>query len=138
LARCKDPLTWSDLTNQSFVGMAADTGTSRLTMNVSGLPASVTTPDFTVLTIAALVGLIETGESVTALPALAAPDYLNPSLVYRNLSEPAVFRNLQLITPKKRPLSPVADDFAEFLKKQSHEISSMFPNHTVKSLSHAV
>ena len=138
LARRKDPLTWSGLTNLSFVGMAADTGTSRLTKNVAGLPASVTNPEFTVLTIAALVGLIETGGSVSALPALAAPDYLNPSLVYRSLSEPIVYRDLQLIIPKKRPLSPVADNFAGFLQGQSHEISSMFPNHTVKSLSHAV
>ena len=134
LARRKDLLSWSDLTDLSFVGMASDTGTSRLTRGVAGLPASVVTPDFTVLTIAALVGLIETGESVSALPALAAPDYLNPSLVYRSLSDPVVYRDLQLITPKNRSLSGAAEKFTTFLLDQTHKISSMFPNHTVAAI----
>lgn len=134
LARRKDPLTWSCLDRLPYAGMAADTGTSRLTKDVEGLPASVLAPDFTVLTIAALVGLIESGTAVSALPALAAPDYLNPSLVYRSLSEPVLHRELQLITPKNRPLSPAAETFIRYLLDQSHEISSMFPNDTVAAM----
>ncbi len=138
LARRKGALSWADLSDLSFVGMAEDTGTSRLTNGVQGLPDSVMSPEFTVLTIAALVGLIENGDAVTALPALAAPDYLNPSLVYRALSEPVLYRELQLITPENRPPSPAADRFIEFLKEQSNEISLTFPNHTVGSISSAV
>ncbi|WP_120499111.1 LysR family transcriptional regulator [Roseovarius sp. EL26] len=137
LARRKNPLTWSDLTDLSFVGMAPDTGTSRLTKGVEGLPTCVLSPDSTVLTIAALVGIIESGEAVSALPALAAPDYLNPSLVYRSLSEPVLYRKLQLITPKNRLLPSAAGKFIEFLLGQSHEISSMFPNYTVKPVTSA-
>ncbi len=134
LARRKNPLTWSSLANLSFAGMAGDTGTSRLTKDVKGLPACVVSPDFTVLTIAALVGIIENGDAVSALPALAAPDYLNPSLVYRGLSEPVVYRELQLITSKSRPPSPAAEKFIGFLLDQSYEISSMFPNRTVAAI----
>jgi len=131
LARRKQNLTWAQLEGTPFVAMAADTGICRLTEGVEGLPQSVTDPAFTVLTMAALVGLLENGEAVSALPALAAPDYLNPSLVYRDLSQPVIHRELCLITARKHPLSPAADAFIRFLLDHSARICAMFPNHTV-------
>ncbi len=133
LARRKDALTWACLRDQSFVGMADDTGISRLTSGVAGLPSSVTAPDFRVLTIAALVGLIEKGEAVSALPALAAPDYLNPSLIFRSLSGPVIYRELNLITRKNRAVPDAATAFLSFVQTRKHEISAMFPNHTVEA-----
>ncbi len=132
LARRKQALSWSHLEGTPYVAMAADTGICRLTEGVGGLPQSVNQPAFTVLTIAALVGILENGEAVSALPALAAPDYLNPSLVYRDLSDPVIHRDLCLITPENRPVSPAADAFMRFLQGQSARICAMFPNNTVE------
>ncbi|WP_170432718.1 LysR family transcriptional regulator [Ruegeria arenilitoris] len=133
LARRKDRLTWACLGDQSFVGMADDTGISRLTDGVRSLPVSVSEPDYTVLTIAALVGIVEQGRAVSALPALASPDYLNPSLVYRRLSEPDLYRDLCMITSGKQPLPTAAQEFLTFLQSRSNKMSSMFPNNTVQA-----
>ncbi|MBQ4827556.1 LysR family transcriptional regulator [Leisingera sp. HS039] len=131
LAKQKPPLTWASLEGHPFVGMAPDTGISRLAKSVEGLPEGVTDPAYTVLTIAALVGLVENGEAISALPALSAPDYLNPALVYRGLREPVLHRELCLITAKGRPLSAAAKGFRDFLLNHSHRISATFPNNTV-------
>ena len=135
LARTERPLLWSDLSDLSYADMASDTGISRLTKGVDGLPECVLYPNYTVLTIAALVGIVESGEAISALPALAAPDYLNPSLVYRPLSAPKVYRSLQIITAKNRPLSTTAEKFAAFLVQRAPSISSNFPNPAVGSMS---
>ncbi|WP_282607164.1 LysR family transcriptional regulator [Pelagibius sp. Alg239-R121] len=132
LAHRQGRLNWSSLHDLPFVGMAADTGISRLTGNAAGLPLSVTEPAYRVLTIAALVGIVEHGEAVSALPALAAPDYLNPSLVFRELSEPLIYRDLYLITVKNRGVSKATAGFMQFLCAQSHRICAMFPNDTVE------
>lgn len=134
LAGRDTPLRWSCLADLSFVGMAEDTGISRLTRDRDALPESVRNPDFTVLTISALVGLVENGTAVTALPALAAPDYLNPSLVYRPLSGPVLYRELQLIAPRSRPLSGAAQAFLRHLLDSGPSLSASFSDHTVEAI----
>ena len=131
LARRDPPLRWDCLSHLPFAGMADDTGISRLSRDHDELPGSVRTPDFTVLTISALVGLVENGTAVTALPALAAPDYLNPSLVYRPLIDPILSRELQLITSRSRPISQGAQAFLRYLLDSAPALSASFADRTV-------
>ena len=133
LAKTKNSLDWFSLIDYDFVGMAEDTGVHQILHNDNRLPETVATPAYSVLTIAALVGLLESGNRVSALPALAAPDYLNPALVYRDLSNPEVYRELGLITLRGRSLSPAAEAFIEFIRESADSISGMFPNNTVVS-----
>jgi len=115
LARQSAPLPWNMLDDCDFIGMADDTAICRLTDERDDLPASVRNPAQRVLTIAALVGLVERGDSVAALPALASPEYLNPALRYRELIEPSIDREICLITLCGRPLSAAASAFHDFL-----------------------
>jgi len=133
LAKTRSGLEWSNLADYDFVGMAEDTGVHRILHTDNRLPENVTAPAYSVLTIAALVGLLENSNLVSALPALAAPDYLNPTLVYRDLSEPEVFRQLGVITLNGRLLSPAAKDFIGFIRERVKSVSGMFPNNTVVS-----
>ena len=131
LAKSQIDLKWSDLNGYDFVGMDEDTGIRRIFQSIENLPESVTSPAYCVLTIVALVGLLESGNAISALPALAAPDYLNPSLVYRDLSSPTVHRQLGLITHRERPPSTAAQTFQTFLLQQPGVLCAMFPNNTV-------
>jgi len=133
LAKTKNGLQWSNLIDYDFVGMAEDTGVHQILHTDNRLPETVMTPTHSVLTIAALVGLLENGSLVSALPALAAPDYLNPALVYRDLSEPEVYRQLGIMTLRGRSPSPAAEAFINFVQEKTDSISGMFPNNTVVS-----
>jgi DNA-binding transcriptional LysR family regulator len=133
LAKKTGTLNWSDLVDYDFVGMAEDTGIHRILPTNDSLPDTVSTPTYSVLTIAALVGLLEGGKAISALPALAAPDYLNPTLVYRELAEPEVYRQLCLITLRGRTLSPAAQAFIAFIQQKAEFLSAMFPNNTVRA-----
>jgi DNA-binding transcriptional LysR family regulator len=118
LAKQSDPLPWSELDEYEFIGMADDTAICRLTDNRDDLPESVRNPPHRVLTIAALVGLVERGDSIAALPALASPEYLNPSLIYRDLVDPVIDREICLITLRERPLSNAASAFHDFIQQE--------------------
>lgn len=118
LAQRSDPLPWSSLDAHGFIGMADDTAICRLTDNREDLPESVSNPGHRVLTIAALVGLVERGDSVAALPALASPEYLNPSLTYRDLVDPVIDREICLISLRGRPLSAAASAFHDFIHRE--------------------
>ncbi len=117
LAQESAPLFWSVLEKFEFIGMADDTAINCLTESRSDLPETISRPAHRVLTIAALVGMIETGDSVSVLPALASPEYLNPSLVYRCLVEPVIYREICLITLRGRPLSNTAMIFLDFFQQ---------------------
>lgn len=131
LANCSKPLKWSCLTGENFVGMTRDTGIHSVMNSVKALPDSILNPAYEVLTMASLAGLVESGNAISALPALAAPDYLNPGLVYRDIADPVIHRDLCLITARRRPLSAVAEAFKTLIEAEVHHISSMFPNNTV-------
>jgi DNA-binding transcriptional LysR family regulator len=126
LAQLAAPISWSSLDDFEFIGMADDTAISRLTDAREDLPESVCNPAQRVLTIAALVGLVERGDAVSALPALASPEYLNPSLVYRDLVEPVIDRELCLITLRDRPLSRAADAFSNFIQQEMPRLCQAF------------
>lgn len=132
LAKEKGPLRWSCLEGCAFVGMTDDTGISRLMRAAEDLPEAVISPTHNVLTIAALVGLVERGDAVSALPALASPDYLNPALVYRDLSAPVMYRELCLITLRDRPLTKAAETFRASIQSDVAALCAMFPNDTVE------
>ncbi len=118
LAQESAPIPWKRLDDYEYIGMADDTAICRLTDSRQELPDSVCNPRQRVLTIAALVGMVERGDSISALPALASPEYLNPSLVYRDLIEPVIYRDICLIHLRDRPLSAAADAFVDFLRRE--------------------
>ncbi|MCP4767594.1 MAG: LysR family transcriptional regulator [Gammaproteobacteria bacterium] len=118
LAQASEPLPWSSLDESEFIGMADDTAICRLTDNRDDLPESVRNSNQRVLTIAALVGLVERGDSVAALPALASPEYLNPALIYRDLIDPEIDREICLISLRGRPLSAAARAFHDFIQQE--------------------
>jgi DNA-binding transcriptional LysR family regulator len=111
--------------------MAGDTAISRLTDTRDDLPESVSDPARRVLTIAALAGLLEQGDAVTALPALASPEYLNPSLVYRDLVDPVIDRELCLIRLRKRPLSGPASAFYDYISAEMPRFCQAFEGHRI-------
>ena len=131
LANNNKPLKWSCLASENFVGMTKDTGIHSIMKSVKDLPDSISNPAYEVLTMASLAGLVESGNAISALPALAAPDYLNPGLVYRDIAEPVIHRDLCLITARHRPLSQVAEALKVLIETDVYHICSTFPNNTV-------
>ena len=131
IVKIKKKLSWDDLMEYPFVGMTDDTGINRMMQRFEGLPESIRNPKNSVLTIAALVGLLEHGENLSVLPALAAPGYLNPSLIYRDIANPTRHREICLITSHRQRMSEATSTFYRFLIQKRNEICGRFPNNTL-------
>ncbi len=115
LGKTKKPLAWSKLEALPFVGMSQDTGVNKLINAVEGCPESVRFPEYEVLTMAALGGILEARLAITALPLLAMPCHMHPALVFRTLIEPRVERELCVITRRDLPLSATAQKLRDML-----------------------
>jgi len=115
LGKSTKPLAWRKLENFPFVGMSQDTGVYKLINAIQGCPESVLSPEYEVLTMAALGGILEAKLAITVLPLLAVPSYMHPALVFRKLTNPRIERELCLITRRDYPLSASAQKIRDML-----------------------
>jgi DNA-binding transcriptional LysR family regulator len=119
LAKSKRPLAWRKLEGLPFVGMSQDTGVYKLINAIEECPESIRLPEYEVLTMAALGGILEAKLAITALPSLAVPSHMHPALVFRTLTEPRVERELCVITRRDYPLSAAAQEVRDMLLNEA-------------------
>lgn len=114
--------TWRDLAAHDFIAVAKSSG-NRLLLDqalahVQGRPQ----PIYEAQHVTTLLGLVEAGLGVAAVPSLAMPGPKHPLLVSVPLSDPVVTRRIGLISRQGRRLSPEAQQLYDFfvaMKKSS-------------------
>ena len=114
LAR-KRRVTWSELARYDFISVAKSSG-NRLLLDqalahLSGRPQSI----YETQHVTTMLGLVEAGLGVAAVPSLAMPGADHPLLVSVPLADPVVTRRVGLIKRKGRALSPSAQQLYDFL-----------------------
>jgi DNA-binding transcriptional LysR family regulator len=108
-------VTWSDLAQYDYISITKSSG-NRLLLDqalahVSGRPQSI----YEAQHVTTMIGLVEAGLGVAAVPSLAMPGPDHPLLVSVPLSDPVVTRRVGLIRRKGRSLSPSAQQLYDFL-----------------------
>jgi DNA-binding transcriptional LysR family regulator len=125
LARTRQA-TWADLSAYDYISVSKASG-NRLLLDqalahVSGRPQSI----YEAQHVTTMLGLVEAGLGVAAVPSLAMPAADHPLLVSVPLVGPVVTRRVGLIRRKGRPLPPSAQQLYDFLlemkpaRKKSH------------------
>jgi DNA-binding transcriptional LysR family regulator len=130
LARSKR-VTWTELAGYDYISVSKASG-NRLLLDqaLAGLPGR---PRHIYETqhITTLLGLVEAGLGVAAVPAMAMPAADHPLLVSVPLVDPVVVRSIGLIRRKGRSLSPAAQQLYEFLlemkKKRGAKVRAAAP-----------
>lgn len=110
----KRRVTWAELAQHDFISVGRSSG-NRLLLDqaLSGLkvrPQAI----YETQHVTTMLGLVEAGLGVAAIPSTAMPAKDHPLLVSVPLIEPAVTRRVGLIRRKGRRLSPAAQQFYEF------------------------
>ncbi len=116
LAR-KRRVTWTELAKYDYISVSKASG-NRLLLdqalaNVSGRPQAI----YETQHVTAMVGLVEAGLGVAAVPSMAMPSAEHPLLVSVPLHDPIVTRKIGLIRRKGRSLSPAAQQLYEFFSE---------------------
>ena len=115
LARSKSRLRWADLTPQDYVAFSADTGIGQfLRSHAADWPVLGGTHD-EVGSTTSLFAVLSMGQSYSVLPAMALKGRELPELVFRELHEPSLAREICLITRRLRSLSPSAQRLLDIL-----------------------
>jgi DNA-binding transcriptional LysR family regulator len=119
LAR-KRHVTWSDLAAYDYISVSKSSG-NRLLLDqalahVAGRPQIV----YEAQHVTTMLGLVEAGLGVAAVPSMAMPGVDHPLLVSVPLGGPVVTRRVGLIRRKGRSLSPSAQQLYDLLMEQKH------------------
>ncbi|WP_439586709.1 LysR family transcriptional regulator [Hydrogenophaga sp.] len=110
----KRKVTWAELGQYDFISVSKTSG-NRLLLDqaLAGLPGRPQAI-YEAQHVTTMLGLVEAGLGVAAVPSLAMPAADHPLLVSVPLVEPIVTRNVGLIRRKGRPLSPAAQQLYDF------------------------
>ena len=114
LAR-KRQATWSDLAQFDYISSSRTSG-NRLLLDqalagLAGRPQSI----YETQHVTTMLGLVEAGLGIAAVPSLAMPASDHPLLVSVPLTEPVVTRRVGLIRRRGRSLPPAAQQFYDLL-----------------------
>lgn len=112
LAKGKEALDWKELEREELLMLSTDTGIrAQLTQEPSyhGIEFRLDRSTIEVSNPAGLAALVEAGLGLSILPALAAGTRSFERLLFRPLTNPAIYRDLHIIHRRGRSLSPAAD-----------------------------
>ena len=107
--------TWRDLEGHDFILTAKSSGNRLLLDQALAGTSTRLRPVYEAQHVTTLLGLVEAGLGVAAVPSLAMPPYEHPLLKSIPLGEPQVMRRIGLIKRKGRQLSPEAQQLYDFV-----------------------
>lgn len=115
----KRRVAWADLAAYDFIAIAQSSG-NRLLLDqaLAGVPARPV-PVCEAQHVTTLLGLVEAGLGVAAVPAMAMPDKDHPLLVSVPLDGPVVTRHVGLIRRSGRTLAPAAQRLHDFFAEMA-------------------
>jgi DNA-binding transcriptional LysR family regulator len=110
----KKRVSWTELAQYDYISVSKASG-NRLLLDqalagVSGRPQAI----YEAQHVTTMIGLVEAGLGVAAVPSMAMPASDHPLLVSVPLVDPVVTRKVGLIRRKGRSLSPAAQQLYEF------------------------
>ena len=110
----KKRVSWTELAQYDYISVSKASG-NRLLLDqalagVSGRPQAI----YEAQHVTTMLGLVEAGLGVAAVPSMAMPASDHPLLVSVPLVDPVVTRKVGLIRRKGRSLSPAAQQLYEF------------------------
>lgn len=101
----QDSVTWRDLGQHAFIGLARTSSVRNLT-DAAFINAEISIePSYEVEQIPSAAALVEAGFGVTALPALTLRMFNGAGLTSRSLRKPEVRRHIGVVTPDRRSLT---------------------------------
>ncbi len=123
LAR-KKRLTWAELENLPLITLTRDSGI-RLLVELGYESAKISlNPAYEVSHVTTALSMVEAGLGIAILPAYASVAARKSAIAMVPLVKPVITREIVLITPAGRSISPALSSFARFLSK--HTVAS-FP-----------
>lgn len=106
--------SWSDLAQHDFIAVSKSSGNRLLLDQALAHVANRPQPVYEAQHVTTLLGLVEAGLGVAAVPSLAMPGPDHPLLVSVPLGDPVVTRRIGLIRRNGRSLSPAAQQLYDF------------------------
>ena len=110
-------VSWADLTAHDFISVSRSSGNRLLIDQALAGVAKRPLAVFETQHVTTMLGLVEAGLGVAAVPAMAMPGADHPLLASVLLVEPVITRHIGLIRRRGRPLSPAAQQLYDLFEE---------------------
>lgn len=124
LAQRRRRLSWADLDGQPLIALAPSGGFRPLVDPLLQRDGSPQDPRFEVGHLSTAVGLVEAGLGATVVPAYVGALVRSTRARFRELHEPVVHRQIELVWRAGRSLSPGADAFRARLVESCKQLQA--------------
>lgn len=111
LAQRRKRLTWADLDGRPMIGLVPAGGFRNLVDPMLRRESEPAAPSFEVGHLSTAVGLVEAGLGATVVPAYVGALVRSTRARFRELNDPVIHRNVELVWRAARSLSPGASAF---------------------------
>jgi DNA-binding transcriptional LysR family regulator len=111
-------LTWRDLRQAPLIALTRESGIRQLMDQAFEKAGQLPRPIYEVSHVTTAVMLVEAGLGISILPSYAWGFAKTFDIVAKPLFEPTVSREVTIIRSSSRSLSPAAEEFTRFLRKQ--------------------
>lgn len=118
LTQLQRPLVLADIDPLDLIHLDAETGTAKLLSDHAELPEDLRSGAFRVASTFGQLCLIRSGAGVGLLPRKAALVFEDPQVRFLPISDLDLYRRIYLLLPATRPLSHIAQRFAEILQER--------------------
>jgi DNA-binding transcriptional LysR family regulator len=108
----KRTLRTKDIANQTLAILGQGTVLRSMLARNPDLGVVLPRPNYEASSISALVSLVEQGAAIALMPSLGAFPAVGRKLVFRPIHEPTMFRDLYFVIPRRRSLTPAAQQVA--------------------------
>ncbi len=131
LLRHKEGIGWQQLATEPLVHLSSDTGIrAQLSKLGEDVAFSIRSAKLEASSPAGVAALVREGLGMSVLPALAASTAMFDGLEFQPLEEPAIFRDIHIISRRGRTLSPAANALLEQLLR--YLAQAPLPPHVIR------
>jgi DNA-binding transcriptional LysR family regulator len=114
-------IRWKEIIDQPFIAMAQGTHTRELMDAALSKKRMAVYPFYIASQIQTIVGLVEAGMGVSALPEKTLPVRMQDRIAISRLTDPAMSRMIGFTTSRHRPLPAAAGSFMEICREVMQE-----------------
>lgn len=122
---CKKVLTWLDIRSHPFATtLSQGTAMREMLDRHPDVGTLLPKPKYETSSISVLMSIVEQVTCIALIPRLAAASSTGRKVVFRPIRNPAMFRELCFVTPKRRSLTPAARQVALFILAELEKVTT--------------
>ena len=113
-------ISWAEVSGHPFIGLSRHSSTREIVDRSFAQAGQFVEPEYEVQNVSAAARMVEAGLGLTIVPELSGPLLGDSNVIWIDLIDPTVYRQIRLIKLAGRTLTPAAQAFWQHILNYKH------------------